>query len=426
MSQLRAIQNDFPARIESMGKKFSKIQDVADKYTLFSDNLSSLNSRKEAMKGTVENYRARLEDVMSKNIKEFSSGEMQSLYEEILDAYSTLDGLENEISSMSDDIEYYYSNAPDVEDLLGEAENAFAEMDDLESAISSFDTDYVDTLLDDIQAAYAAADECEITLDKSQTDLQAAIDNGDKETEEKLRNLQDMIDDTRVFVEKVDKEITSYEGKADLLKATGMFKDGAVEKLKTVLKDCSEFDLQRHIDRAGEELAWMSKIKLEELTKDRVEEVKHILELMNNLVDDATQMVDESQSKTEEMSSFVDDWSSRADEYYSSLDDYSTAILDGYDEVLGVYSQYEPEVDSWWSDLETAYNQMESDYSAMLSLVSELTDGSDTITDGYDALIHNFYDYFDRCIDIEDEAQASYEVLESWVDSYGDLIRRYM
>ena len=263
-------------------------------------------------------------------------------------------------------------------------------------------------------------------LDKSHADLQEAIKKGDKETEEKLRNLQDMIDDTRVFVEKVDKEITSYEGKADLLKATGMFKDGAVEKLKTVLKDCSEFDLQRHIDRAGEELAWMSKIKLEELTKDRVEEVKHILELMNNLVDDATQMVDESQSKTEEMSSFVDDWSSRADEYYSSLDDYSTAILDGYDEVLSVYSLYEPEVDSWWSDLETAYSQMESDYSSMLSLESELADGSDAITDGYDELIHTFYDYFDHCIDIEDEAQASYEVLESWVDSYGDLIRRYM
>lgn len=169
ISQLKAIQNDFPARIESMGKKFSKIQDVADKYTLFSDKISSLNSRKEAMKGTVEDYRARLEDVMSKNIKEFSSGQMQSLYEEILDAYSTLDGLENEISSMSDDIEYYYSNAPDVEDLLSEAENAFAEMDDLESAISSFDTDYVVTLLDDIQAAYAAADECDITLDDVQS-----------------------------------------------------------------------------------------------------------------------------------------------------------------------------------------------------------------------------------------------------------------
>lgn len=263
-------------------------------------------------------------------------------------------------------------------------------------------------------------------LDRSQQDLQKAIENGDKALEQKLRSFQDKIDDTRDYLDKVEKDVKFYENHVDLLASTGMFKDGAIENLQIVLKDCEEFDLQKYIDRAGEELAWLSKVKLDELTKDRMEAVRDIVTKLNDMVDDATSLADESQSKTAEMSELVDDWSTRADEYYASLDDFSTEILDGYDEIISLYEDYGPEVDSWWSDLENAYENMVSDLNSIEGLADIVSESEDLIDSSYWETVYAFHDFFDRCIAAEDACETAMSELDSWVDEFGDDIRRYM
>ena len=172
MSQLDQIQNTFPEKMKQMAAKYSKIQDVADKYKPLSEKLAVLDGRKNDMKTMVAQYSDSMEEVLMQDITEFSSGQMQSLYENILDAYSTVESINDEISSMSDDIDSYYSSMPDVEGLLSDADNAFGQLEDLQSAISSFYPEDLETLISDISDALSAAENCDVDLSDVESSAQ--------------------------------------------------------------------------------------------------------------------------------------------------------------------------------------------------------------------------------------------------------------
>ena len=230
------------------------------------------------------------------------------------------------------------------------------------------------------------------TLDKAfddvQKDLEAAIAKGDKDLQNYLEELSSTINDTYSLIEDTNKRIDIWEKQVEELEKTGMFEE--MKKLETTVEMLQSVDLQEDINAIEERTKEFTNLKMDEMTKEDMAELKSMLSQMDSWMDDADSYTSDSQSKNDEMVSLLDDWRSQADDIYGSIEDYKDAIIDGYAEINALYDDYDGQVSS---------------------IVDDIAQGKDLIL-SYEALISPW----------EDEIESKVDDLRSWNDEVGNAL----
>ena len=174
IASLDKIQKDLPALVEKTQKRMDELDGLDKKYAQVSGKIKDLDQRRLVMKQMASDYQDELIDLVSSNLEEYASEDLEEYYVSICDSYNMMDDLNSELESLNSEMESLYSNMPDLESALSEAESLFADLEYLESYVSDFSpADDVNGILETLQSAIDLAGEVDIDISGGQDAVDA-------------------------------------------------------------------------------------------------------------------------------------------------------------------------------------------------------------------------------------------------------------
>ena len=198
-----------------------------------------------------------------------------------------------------------------------------------------------------VQALRNRADDVIADLDKAldNTNLriqQAIIDN-DKDLQSKLSLLQSSIGDAYDCVDAAEANLKKWENAIKQFEATGMYDQ--IDAMQALMKKIVDYDVQSSIDAVEQYAKDFARVKLDKLSKDKLEEIHDLVADMDGWVDEAQDYAANGESMVSEMESLLEDWRDRAEDMYSSVDGMKDAIIEGYEDIIALYDDVIDNVD---------------------------------------------------------------------------------
>ena len=198
-----------------------------------------------------------------------------------------------------------------------------------------------------VQALRNRADDVIADLDKALDNtnirIQQAIIDNDKDLQSKLSLLQSSIGDAYDCVDAAEANLKKWENAIKQFEATGMYDQ--IDAMQALMKKIVDYDVQSSIDAVEQYAKDFARVKLDKLSKDKLEEIHDLVADMDGWVDEAQDYAANGESMVSEMESLLEDWRDRAEDMYSSVDGMKDAIIEGYEEIIALYDDVIDNVD---------------------------------------------------------------------------------
>ena len=198
-----------------------------------------------------------------------------------------------------------------------------------------------------VQALRNRADDVIADLDKALDNtnirIQQAIIDNDKDLQSKLSLLQSSIGDAYDCVDAAEANLNKWENAIKQFEATGMYDQ--IDAMQALMKKIVDYDVQSSIDAVEQYAKDFARVKLDKLSKDKLEEIHDLVADMDGWVDEAQDYAANGESMVSEMESLLEDWRDRAEDMYSSVDGMKDAIIEGYEEIIALYDDVIDNVD---------------------------------------------------------------------------------
>lgn len=198
-----------------------------------------------------------------------------------------------------------------------------------------------------VQALRNRADDVIADLDKALDNtnirIQQAIIDNDKDLQSKLSLLQSSIGDAYDCVDAAEANLKKWENAIKQFEATGMYDQ--IDAMQALMKKIVDYDVQSSIDAVEQYAKDFARVKLDKLSKDKLEEIHDLVADMDGWVDEAQDYSANGESMVSEMESLLEDWRDRAEDMYSSVDGMKDAIIEGYEEIIALYDDVIDNVD---------------------------------------------------------------------------------
>ena len=194
-------------------------------------------------------------------------------------------------------------------------------------------------------------------LDITQARLQKAIADGDEDIRQKLLLVEENIGRAYDYIDFAEKSMSDWDKTIAKFEATGMYDN--MDNLSETMKALTSFDIQDEVDKVEENAKTFARIKLDQLSEDKLNELHTLMSDMDSWVDDAVGYADDCESKSQEMADLLDDWRDRADDLYGSIDDLKESITDGFESIISEYQGYSGDLDSMVDDVTSNAAELE-------------------------------------------------------------------
>ena len=176
LATLDELQVKLPELVSKTQARMDALAGLEDKYKKVSAEMNVMNTRMQAMVQLASDYQDALIDLVATDLDKYASTELQAYYMNITEAYTQSELILEEIEDKSNEMASLYSDMPDVESLLEQAEGLFGDLEDLQASLSGYDPEgEAAGILDVLQEAKDLADGSSYDIDSLEQESEHVI-----------------------------------------------------------------------------------------------------------------------------------------------------------------------------------------------------------------------------------------------------------